>query len=59
MFENPKGVKGVVKNAFYTPNSHKERGNTYLDRERGENTEIFRYRLNEEGKMEMIQMRKF
>lgn len=59
MIKNSKEVKGIIRNAFYTPNNHKESGNTCLDREQGENTEMFRYRQNGDGEMELIQMQKF
>lgn len=50
--------KGIVRNAFYMPNERKQNLNTCMERERGENTEIFRYKLDEAGRMVLIEMKK-
>lgn len=59
MFAKEKEVKGIVRNSFFQPNRHYGKGNTPLDRQQGTNTEMFRYRENKEGKIELIQMQKF
>ena len=54
MFEMP---KGIVRNAFYTPDNRGEDLDTILDCDQGEDMEMFQYKLNDEGKIILVEMK--
>lgn len=47
-------IEGVVRNAFYMPNTRREQYNSFFDEDMDEYMDEFRYDINEKGEMVIV-----